>query len=306
MNAVAAVGKELHGHRGARGLAPENTLMSFKKAIDLGADCIETDVGMSRDGDLVLHHDRTLNPDIARSGGEWIGQRTAIQSLTMSEIRGFDVGRIRPGTAYAGRFSRQEPRDGAAIPVLQDLLQMPEFSANSDLCLNIEIKTSPHAADETAPPERIADALLKLIREHKLAARVRVQSFDWRNLVHLHKTAPDIALSFLTVEQSWLDNVERSQRGPSAWFAGGDLDAFDGSLPRLIKHLGGDYWAPYYRELTAEQVKVAHGLMLKVIVWTVNSRSAMDEMLEMGVDGIITDYPDIGRRALDEYQNANQ
>lgn len=303
-NLPMAEGAELHGHRGARGLLPENTIEGFREAIRLGVDCIETDVGLSADGKVVIHHDRALNPDTARRDGAWIDTPVPISTLTATQLKTFDVGRIRPGTRYAAKYNHQKPLDGARIPLLSEVLAMPEFQGDPGVCLNIEIKTSPMAAAETAAPERISDALVAMLDRFKFRARVRIQSFDWRNLVHLAKVVPDIRLSFLTAEQSWLNNLERGKPGRSPWLGGIDLDDFGGSVPKAIKHLGGRIWAPYFMDIDADDVTEAHALGLKVIVWTVNAEAHMRKLLALGVDGIITDYPDVGRRVIDDWRAA--
>src|SRR2546430_2645680 len=120
---MPATAFDLQGHRGARGLAPENTIEAFSTALSIGVTTLELDVGMSKDGVLVVHHDEWLNPDITRGPeGAFLSQRgPAIHSLTLEELKRYDVGRIKPGTAYAARFPLQRPHDGARIPTLAEL-----------------------------------------------------------------------------------------------------------------------------------------------------------------------------------------
>lgn len=304
MAASVASAVELHGHRGARGLLPENTLASFREAIRQGVDCIETDVGLSRDGQVVIHHDRFLSPVLARRAGKWIDAPVTLRTLSAAELKQFDVGRIKPGTRYAARFADQRPIDGSQIPLLKELLAMPELASHPNVCLNIEIKTSPDAPDDTFAPERISQALVEVLDGFKFRARARVQSFDWRNLRAIAKLAPDLTLSFLTAEQRWQDNIQRGKPGASPWLAGIDIDDFGGSVPRAVAHFGGRFWSPYFRDLTADALKEAHGLGLKVIVWTVNEEQDIRALLELGVDGVITDYPDRGHRILEAWNRA--
>lgn len=295
---ASASGPELHGHRGARGLVAENTLASFREALRHGVDCIEIDVAMSRDGHIVIHHDRALNPDIARDGDGWIAAPRLIKDLTLAEIKTFDVSRIRPGTCYAAKYPKQHQIDAATVPTLEEMLAMPELVGERDICLNIEIKTSPEAPGETFPPEAIALRLVEVLDAGGFRERARIQSFDWRALLPLAERARDIPLSFLTAERSWLDNVKRDANTPSPWLAGLDLKKFEGSLPRAIKHLGGAIWAPYHGDIGPEDVAAAHAAGLKVIVWTVNEPGDMQRAMRIGVDGIITDYPDVGAREI--------
>ena len=306
LGAAAASAIELHGHRGARGLIAENTLASFREALKHGVDCLELDVGMSKDSKIVILHDRALNPDIARRGDRWIETPLLLKDMSLQEIRQFDVGRLKPDTRYASRLKQQIAADGERIPELAELLQMPELKTAAKTCLNVEIKTSPLAPADTATPGAISDAVVKVLDRHGFRGRVKIQSFDWRNLVHLKRVAPDIALSFLTAERRWLDNVARGGPGKSAWLGGIDIDYFKGSLPDAIKHLGGAIWSPYFGDLGAGDLARAHELGLKVIVWTVNRPDDMRRMMAMGVDGIITDYPDAGRREIDAWRAGRQ
>src|SRR6188768_2282328 len=118
----SAMALDLQGHRGTRGHAPENTLPSFALAIEMGADTLEMDVGVTRDGVVVIHHDRRLNPDVARKDGRWVqAPAPLIHDLNFSELQKYDVGRIRPDSEYATRFPHQKPIDGTTIPRLADL-----------------------------------------------------------------------------------------------------------------------------------------------------------------------------------------
>ncbi|MEZ5844843.1 MAG: glycerophosphodiester phosphodiesterase [Hyphomicrobiaceae bacterium] len=293
-----AIAQELHGHRGARGLLPENTIPSFERALAIGVDCLELDVGMSKDGTLVISHDPRLNPSIVRRNGNWVTGQTALKDLTNAEIAELDVGRIDPKSKYARQFPDQVAIDGTRMPPLADLLAHQGIRAASRVCLNIEIKTRPNASDETFSPERLADTLIMAVTKAGLRSRLVVQSFHWASLVHIARVAPDVPLSFLTAERPWLDNIERGKPGASAWLGGLDIDDYGGSIPRAIKALNGRFWSVFHRDLTGEALGEAHALGLKVIVWTVNEPAAIRRYLAMGVDGIITDYPDRARAVI--------
>ncbi len=291
---------EIQGHRGARGLLPENTLPAFRRAIELGVDQLELDIGMTRDGVPVVHHDRALNPDIARDAdGKWLsGPRLLLWHLQSRALSGFDVGRTRPGSRIAERFPEQEPRDGARVPTLREILALGRGPGAEALRFNIEIKLSPLEPDDTADPTRLVQATVGVLESEGMSGRATIQSFDWRIFREVQAQAPEIRTVCLTVERSWFDTIERGRPGPSPWTAGLDIDAVGGSVPRLVQQAGCAVWSPYFRDLTAKTLAEAHGLGLSVVVWTVNDVTDMETMATLGVDGLITDYPDRAIRLL--------
>jgi glycerophosphoryl diester phosphodiesterase len=286
-------GVEIHGHRGARGLMPENTLPSFAKALSIGVDAIELDTAVTADGVVVVSHDPQLSPEITRdANGAWIAPPgPVIAALSLGQLKSYDVGRIRPDSDYANQFSQQTPVDGASIPTLEEVAALVASSGNRGVRFNIETKVRPDGAAMTYAPEAFSERLVATVRAAGIAERTVVQSFYWRILAHIHAVAPGIATACLTSEQSWLDNVGRDASGPSAW-TGMDVDDFGGSVPRMVKAFGCAIWSAYFGEVDGALVEEAHDLGLKVIVWTVNAPGTMKALIAMGVDGIITDYPD--------------
>lgn len=292
---------DAQGHRGARGLFPENTLSGFEAALAIGVTTLEMDVGMTGDGVLVVHHDRTLDADRTRGRDGWLdAPAPPLAALRFADLAAYDVGRLRPGSEAAKRFPDQAPRDGARIPALSDVLARAEALSGGAIRYNIEIKTSPLAPGETAAPGAIADALVATLREAGVAARATIQSFDWRALKRAQEVAPEIPTAYLTAERSWLDNLERGRPGASPWTAGIDLDDYEGSIPRAIMAAGGAVWSPYFRDLRDVDLAEARRLGLRVVVWTVNEPADMASLIDLGVDGIITDYPDRLRRVMAE------
>lgn len=294
MNSIGAHAFDLQGHRGARGLMPENTLAGFAHALSLGVTTLEMDVGISKDGHVIISHDTRLNPALTRDrNGKWLeAPGPAINSLTLEELGAYDVGRLNPGSDYAGRFPEQRAIDGTRIPTLTEVLVLVPRSPDKQVHLNIETKLNPLEPQLTRSPEAFARAIVEAIRGAGAGNRVNVQSFDWRTLEHVQTLAPEIKTSYLTVQQKWLDNVAAGRPGVSPWTAGMDVDDFGGSIPRLIKHAGGDIWSPFFRDLDRAQLEEAKALGLRVIVWTVNDVQDMHDLIALGVDGIITDYPD--------------
>ncbi|MDE0388700.1 MAG: glycerophosphodiester phosphodiesterase [Rhodospirillales bacterium] len=285
---------EIHGHRGARGLLPENTLPGFERAIALGVDALEFDVCMTRDGVPVVHHDTALNPDHTRdASGRWLEPPgSLLRDLDVVELPGLDVGRARRGSRTALRFPHQEPRDGARIPTLADVLALGRRAAADAIRFNVEIKSSPLEPHESAGPEALALAVAEVLRAEGTVGRATVQSFDWRVIRALRTVAPEVAIACLTSERGWRDTVLRGWAEPSPWTAGLSVDAEGGSVPKLVHRFGAPVWMPFHADLTAESLAEARTLNLKVIVWTVNEIADMEALARLGVDGIVTDYPD--------------
>ncbi len=292
---------DLQGHRGARGLMPENTLPAFARALSIGVSTLELDTGVTRDGIVVVSHNSKLDKNLTRDKtSKWLAaEGPAINSLTYDEIKIFDVGRIKPGSRYAKRFSDQTAIDGTVIPTLDQVFELVKRSGNTTVRFNIETKLQPQNPGLTPPPLEFARAVLKVIRRNKMETRVTLQSFDWRTLREMQRLEPKISTSYLSATQSWLDNLKLGRPGPSPWTAGFDLDDFQQNVPKAIKAAGGKIWSPFHKEVTKDQIDLAHKLGLKVKVWTVNDKRRMIELIKMGVDGIITDYPDRLRAILE-------
>ncbi|MGH9261037.1 MAG: glycerophosphodiester phosphodiesterase, partial [Acidimicrobiales bacterium] len=290
----------LQGHRGARGLAPENTLPAFARALSIGVTTLELDVGVTEDGVVVVHHERRLNPDVARGAdGRWLrGQTRAIRELTFHELQRYDVGRIRPGSDYSKRFQEQRRMDGVRIPKLEDVFELARQARNEEVRFNVETKISPAAPDETVGPEEFARALVQVIRDNGMAHRTVVQSFDWRTLAVVQREAPEIATSYLSSQSASLDNIGAGQREGSPWTAGVQFRDH-GSVPKMVKAAGGAIWSPNHTDLDEARMKEARALGLKVLPWTVNDPADMQRLLAWGVDGMITDRPDRVRDVME-------
>jgi glycerophosphoryl diester phosphodiesterase len=296
--AAPAFGFDLQGHRGARGLYPENTLPAFAAALSIGVTTLEFDTGVTADGKVIVAHDRRLNPLITRdASGQWLEGKEGptVKSLTLAELGRFDVGAIRPDTPYAKTFAQQRAVPATKMPSVADVAALAQKAGNKLVRFNIETKLSPVFPEETVSPEEFASALVAAVRAAGIATRADIQSFDWRTLGVVQKIAPEMTTVYLSSENStvWRDKAE-----PSPWFAGLKLVDHGGSLPRMVKAAGGKIWSPFFRDLTPEALAEARALQVKVVVWTVNERADIDRMIAMGVDGIITDYPDAAREVM--------
>ncbi|MBM3533647.1 MAG: glycerophosphodiester phosphodiesterase [Alphaproteobacteria bacterium] len=299
---AAAGAFDLQGHRGARGLAPENTLPAFARALGIGVTTLELDVGVTKDGVVVVMHDRRLNPDVTRDAeGKWLGATgPAILDLSFEELRRYDVGRLKPDSPYARQFAEQKPVDGTRAPRLSDVFALVAKSGNASVRFNIETKLSPAAPAETLAPEPFARALIAEIRKAGMQSRATVQSFDWRTLQVVQKEAPEIGTVYLTIARGGGDNVQVGKPGTSPWLAGFDVDDHGGSVPATVRAAGGRIWSPFFNDLDPASLKQAKELGLLVVPWTVNDEPTMRRLVEMGVDGLISDYPDRLRKVLVE------
>lgn len=295
----AAVAFDLQGHRGARGLAPENTIAAFKRALELGVTTMETDVGITRDGVPVLAHDRRLNAALTRGpDGQWLAAAgPPIRALSLAELRTYDVGRVDPASAYAKSWPRQVAADGERVPTLTELFDLV-LRSGKPVRLNLETKLSPHAADETADAATFAQVVVDAVRKAGFAQRTTLQSFDWRTLVEAKRLAPEIRTACLTIEGGNGDTVKADESGASPWHAGLSLAKHDGSVPKLVKSARCDTWSPFWRNASGERIREAKALGLSVLPWTVNEPADMAMLIDAGVDGLITDYPDRLRAVL--------
>ncbi|WP_239451435.1 glycerophosphodiester phosphodiesterase [Elioraea rosea] len=290
---------DVQGHRGARGLAPENTLEGFSRALSLGVTTLEMDTGMTADGVVVVMHDPALNPDITRGpDGGWIAPPgPAVRSLDLAGLQRFDVGRIRPGTRYAALYPDQVPHDGARVPTLEAVLRLAA-AASPTVRFNIETKVFPDRPHLTVAPEVLAAGVADALARAGLTDRAVIQSFDWRSLAWLKANRPEVARSYLTSQSGGHDTVSSREGRPSPWLAGLDATAHGNSAPRLVAAAGGSIWSPNHRDLTEESLAEARRLGLTVLPWTVNDAPTMARLIGWGVDGIITDRPDILRGVL--------
>ncbi len=299
-------------HRGGAALWPENTLAAFERAIALGADGAELDVQLTRDGEVIVFHDNRLKADLCRDAeGRWLGAPGAsIVSLTLSEVQAYEVGRPRPGSAYAKAHPQLTAFDGERIPRLADVTDLAR-RASKPFRLFVELKTSFSERTLSASPEALAEATLAVLRKADIVEQSVLVGFDWPGLLHAKKIEPGIACWFTTLAQSWFrDRVPPPEDDPpsapalqmlrhwavagtSPWAGGFDAVNFGGSILQAIKAAGGDGWFPFYRDASPDAVGEAHALGLKVGAWTVNALADMQRLAALSLDALCTDRPDL-------------
>ena len=289
-----ALAFDLQAHRGGRGLRPENTLAAFENAIGLGVTTLELDIAITADGVAVISHEPALYPGTARdANGRWLREPgPLIRSLTLAEVQRYDVGRLNPELAYGKPFASQQAVDGQRIPTLASLFALVRQLGADDVEFDIETKVFPHRPSDTVTPEAFVDTLLAAIRAAGMTKRVMIQSFDWRTLALVQRLEPGMRTVYLTIESRNSNNV----RDP-AWTAGRMARDY-ASVPEMIKAAGGAIWAPNFNNIDAGSAQRAHDLGLQLVPWTVNETADMRRLIDWGVDGIITDYPDRLREVM--------
>ncbi|WP_375446184.1 glycerophosphodiester phosphodiesterase family protein [uncultured Fibrella sp.] len=261
------------GHRGCRGLMPENTVAAMKKALDLGVQTLELDVVISKDKQVVVSHDTymastiTLKPDgtpVTAAEEKTIN----LYQLSYADIKKYDV-----GTKPHPQFKEQQ-KFSVYKPLLSTLLDSVEAYAKSKGMplpkYNVEIKSSPETDGvyHPAPPEFV-DLVMAICQPRKLGKRLNIQSFDARPLQVLHQKYPAVILAYLTANtKSVAENLTTL-----------------GFTPQI--------YSPYYKTVTAETVKTCHQQGMSIIPWTVNTKAEIDQLIQLGVNGIITDYPNL-------------
>jgi glycerophosphoryl diester phosphodiesterase len=296
----AAMAFDIEAHRGGRALFPENTLQSFANALSMGVNTLELDIGVTSDAAIVVSHERKLNPDLARGpDGAYIAPPgIPFVQLSLDKVKKYDVGQIRPGSAYAAQFPDQHSVPGTPIPTLIEVFDLVRKSGDTAVRFNIETKIDPNFPAESPDPQRFVSLLLDLLQQQKFSDRVMVQSFDWRTLQLVQQQAPEIPTVYLTLQKG--SGATNSLDKATEWTAGFNPADYGKSLPRTIKAAGGAIWSPYFRDVDAALVSESHQLGLKVVVWTVNKPEDIARMIDIGVDGVISDHPDLLRKIAAE------
>ncbi len=305
---VPGLSLEIYAHRGGRGLTPENTLPSYRSGIGIGVDYVDMDVNMTKDGVVVVTHNFALNPDLTKdANGNWIStdKKIFIKDLTLKQLETYTVGELKPGTKYASMFPLQRAYPNVHIPTLRKVIEYVKNAAGNNVGFQIEIKTNPPHPNWTFTPQRLAKAVVKIIDDENIADRTELQAFDWRVLQDVQKLNPKIVTAYLT---DGIDTRKMASSNPKIaglWTAGFLLKNYNDSIPKMIATLGGKVWGPQDVQLTPELVDQAHELGLKVVPWSWPEKTGAgvhvvmkERLIDMGVDGMIVDRPDVLRGLL--------
>jgi glycerophosphoryl diester phosphodiesterase len=294
--ALPAAAFDLQGHRGTRGLAPENTMAAFRRALEIGVTTLETDMGVTKDDVVVISHEPALYPPLVRVDGAWLKEAgPPIRTLTYAELSRYDIGRTDPATPYGKNFPEQRAADGERFPTLDQVLALAK---SAGVRVNIETKITPTSGRTVADPESFAKLVVERVAAAGMEKRATVQSFDWRTLAAVRRMNPAIETVCLTNEGGPNDTVAPRDGVPSPWFGGLKLDDYRGSVPALVAAAGCAAWSPNFQALTRERLADAKARGLRVVTWTVNAPADMARLVDWGVDGLITDYPDRARKVL--------
>lgn len=207
-------------------------------------------------------------------------------------MQAFDVGRLRPDSRTAQGFAQQRPADGQRIPTLAAVFEQVQRSGNRTLRFNIETKLTPLDPALAPEPDAFVRAVMAVVDRHGMRSRVTLQSFDWRTLQAAQRIAPEVPTVCLSSQQSSANNVADAH-----WTAGLSLAEY-GSVPKLVRAAGCAVWSPYFGDLTPALLAEARALKLRVVVWTVNEPEQIEQMLGVGVGGIVSDRPDRVRDAM--------
>ena len=289
---------DLQSHRGGRGEWTEESLAAFTNSLKLGVTTLELDTHLTADGKVIVWHDDTIQADKCQDTAPatpgdaafpYVGDRVA--ELSLAQIKTLDCG-FAPLKAYP----EQDVIEGNRIAELEDVFQLVRDADAKKVRFNIETKVEDGKSGGEGMVA-LTTAVVAEIQASGMAERTTVQSFDWSSLNLTKEIAPELPLVALSSGDAWL---EVGQPGASANLGGIDIDAYGGSLAKAAAAQGYDVVSPAFRSVTPAMIAEAHELGLPVIPWTVNTTADMTRLMDLGVDGIITDYPTRLRTVMEE------
>jgi glycerophosphoryl diester phosphodiesterase len=288
--AASAHAFDLEGHRGTRGLRPENTLAAFGKALEVGVTTLELDTGVTKDGVVVVSHERRISP--LECQGPYVGK--LIHELTYAQIQQLDCGTRHPADPSTDQFvGTQEAVPGTHMPSLAQVFQLVNRYGADRVQFDIETKRDPTLPQETVGSTTFAKKVIGVISRYHMTRRSVLQSFDWSTLQAARKIEPRLRRAALA------DNTTIVPGSP--WTGGIDIKphAFDGDLARVVaRKLHAQVLSVNYPDITDALIQASHHRGLTIIPWTVDDPALMAQAIDRGLDGLITDYPDRARDVM--------
>lgn len=299
---------DFQGHRGVRGVYAENTIPAFNYAAEMGVTTLELDVQLTKDYVPVVSHNPVLHSYMTKDyRGRWIekGKEPVISQLMHREIGQYYVGECDPASNYYKQhYQGMTALPKIPVPTLEDVLLNAERLGYKHLRFNIEIKhyaDGPNRIYNPPSPEIFVQSVMEVVRKCRVQDRTTIQSFDWRVLAECRRLYKDeVLLAALTEEGPETYYRQEGAPGCSPWMAGLDIDDYNGNYVLAAKDAHADVISPRYDEVTADMVRHAHEQGMKIIPFTVNEREDMIRMIDMGVDGIITDKVELLKSLLVE------
>jgi len=289
---------DLQSHRGGRGQWTEESLAAFGNSLALGVTTLELDTHLTEDGKVVVWHDDTIQANkcidtAPATAGDpefpYVGRR--VVDLSLAQLKTLNCGfKQLPG------FPEQDVIEGNRIAELKDVYQLARDRKADKVRFNVETKVNDSEIGG-AGMESLTRAVVAEIEASGMADRTTLQSFDWSSLNLTKQIAPDLTLVALSSGDAWMGV---GKPGASPNLGGIDIDDYDGSLPKAAAAQGYDVVSPTFSSVTPTMIAEAHELGLAVIPWTVNTTADMTRLMDMGVDGIITDYPTRLRTVMEE------
>jgi glycerophosphoryl diester phosphodiesterase len=304
---------DLQAHRGGLGLTVESTIASFSRALEVGVTTLELDIQITEDHQAIVTHDRKISGAKCQDTGaafegdpEYPYVTKYIKDLTLAQVRTLDC-----GSQTLPQYPEQQKSPGAKMPLLSEVFDLVKHYQADKVWMNIETKVEAGAPEQTAPREDFVQIVAHEIREAGMLDRVSVQSFDWGALMRMREVEPRLPIVALTNGPQFL---QPGQPGASPWLGGIDIDDFGGDLVAAASSFGADAISPvhgfpqngkitdenYEPYVTKKMVRDAHKAGMKVIPWTVNDQPTMNKLMDDGVDGLITDFPDQLRQVMEQ------
>lgn len=292
---------DLQAHRGGRMVRPENTLAAFEYAIRLGVSTLELDMHVTADNIVVISHNPVLSWYLARDEqGQWIkpGYEPVIYAMPFAEVRRYNIGRVNPVcTEYWQRYGQhQQAVEQEPIPTLAEVFALVQQYGADSIRFNIETKCYPNHPEWSPLPDEFCRSVLAVVDEFDMQERAMIQSFDWRTLTAMRRLNPAITCVALTDDEC----RQADATGLSPWLAGLNLADYNNNIVAAAKAAGADILSPQYQDVNDKMMAEAQAVHMPVIPWTVNNRHEMNELISLGVAGLISDHPALLREVMAE------